>query len=222
MRDVVARLVAVGILPDQPRDIGRHLIPLQPRIGREERIQPPDKAFASAHQLHQPLRIVGNKPAPLPGIPLAIVIVPVIRRIRIERLAPLAAGVQPPHEARGRIVISAVTLRKGLIPAGIGRVAQFAGQQGDTPVVVGILQRLGHGLLVPVAGHIAHGILPVACPRHDVRNHPVRTADARRVILGSTESRPVSLPHVEAAAALRPGIGHERNGMIADHRPRIV
>ena len=103
-----------------------------------------------------------------------------------------------------------------------GVIAQGLGQLGDAPVIVGILQCLGNGLVVLVAGDVANLVFPILGGGHQEGHHPAHRVDARSVVLRRAQAGAEGFLHVEVALPLGVGIGYERGGVIAYHRARVV
>ena len=108
VQNMVARFVAVGVLPDQPRDVGRGLAAFDDRTYRKERIQLFNHLRTRAEQPFEALDIVRSQPGVLPGVALAVVVGAVRRGERIEGRPPALPRIPAPHEARRRVEIVAV------------------------------------------------------------------------------------------------------------------
>ena len=155
VRNVMARFVAVCILPDKPCDVGRNNV--APQLGgrSEEAVKPRGKGTASAHEAHQAGYIVRHKPTPLPRCSLTVIIEAVFRAERIKRSPPTVPAVASAHKARPGIEIMAVSLGHPVIFSPCAAVAGPFGQTGRAPVVIGIFQSPGHTLVVAVARNVA-------------------------------------------------------------------
>ena len=118
---MMARLIAVGILSDESRHVGRHIRSLKGRLNGEEGVEFRHHAFFRAEAGLKPLHIVGNKPCILPGVSLAIVVGPVRGIELIEGFAPVALAVLAAHESRRGVEIVAVGM------AALGEVSVVGG-----------------------------------------------------------------------------------------------
>ena len=222
MGNVMAWLIAVGILAYQTGNIHRGRFTFQLGIGREQRIQLADEGVASSHQFHQSVHIVGNEPSPLPCRTFAIVIITVIGSAGVERRTPVALTVQSAHEAGTRIEINFISLGKSRILIAVGFVVQSTCQYGDTPVIVSIFQSFSHRFIVFIARHVANLVLPVLGLRHQMRHNQRMGDNTRRIVFCRTEASLVSLLHVEVTVSLYIRIRYEGGCMITNHGTRIV
>ena len=193
----VAGLVAMGILAHEAGDIGNvHLrIPL---IVREEGIQGGVRGLGSAHEGREAGEIVRGEETALPRDCLGEV---AGGAQRAERSAPVAVRLPAADKARRRVEEVPIAEGTGVVLRRNIRMAQRFGHSGDAPVVVGELEGLGDGFDDAVAGGIA--ILVVG--------------GRSRIQVGRGDHRGESLLTVEGSDPAQPGIGDDRDGMVADH-----
>ena len=202
--DVVARLVAVDVLPHHPRaengeGSGIH-------GSREEAVEPGGEAATPAQQAHQPGDVVLHRPEVVPGVALADVGgVGFGAEIRLE----LPAAVTGLEKAGRRIVEIAVRLCTAQECRLNCRVAKVARQAGNAAVVKSIFQGFGERpVLSPFAGsHI----------ERDVAQTPVVTDAAIGVVIRRSDASREGFPCVEVANAFQAGIGNDGSRMVANH-----
>ena len=222
---VVARLVAVGILANQTRDVGREFCAIDFAGCGKETVEFAGESIFAAHKGDEAVHIVGNKPGPLPGRSFAIVVGTVLTAARVEGRAPLAVLILAAHEAHGGVEILLIGFGKLVVARSNGGFAFALSHLCDTPVVVGVLEGLGHALAREVAGDIAEFVFVAAGSGHDfVAQFPFgqHLRDACRVIFGQTYACHQRLVGVEVALSLGIGIGGEGDEMIAYHAACIV
>ena len=222
---MVAGLVAMGILADKSGDVGREVVAGDLGGGGKEAVQLFGKGFFATHQSDESLDIVGHEPSPLPGRTLAVIVGTVGAAARIKGRAPGTGSVLAPHEADRGVEIVGVGLRKLVVALGQRRLALATGHLGDTPVVVGVLQGLGHALVLQVAGHVAHLVLEAAGLGHDfVAQFPFgqHLRDAGGVEFGHPDAGSQCLLRVEVALSLGIGVCCQRYVVITYHTARVV
>jgi len=165
---------------------------------------------------------MGHEPCPLPGSTFTVVITTVIGRAGIERCTPITFTIQSAHESGGRVKIMFIPFGKLRIFLLIGRITQFIGQDGNTPVIISVFQSLGYRFIVLVTRHISYLILPVFSLRHQVGQHQRRTFYSGRIIFRSTETSFVCFFHIKVPVTFCIGVGNEGCRMIANHRAGII
>ena len=204
---MVARFVAVGVLPDQPRDVGRGLAAFDDRTYRKERIQLFNHLRTRAEQPFEALDIVRSQPGVLPGVALAVVVGAVRRGERIEGRPPALPRIPAPHEARRRVEIVAVAMAALLEILRILRLAQRLGGTRRRAVGQSVLHVIGHGLVEHLARDVAvlhaQAVAPVG-------------------IHGRLTDRLEGLFAVEAPDALHDGVRHRYDARVAHHAVRLV
>ena len=87
---MVAWLVAVNILTDEARDIGRYILTLHLRIGCKELVETLERNLATTHILLQKGEVVWHKPQILPSVTLAIFVSDTRCVVWVEVGTPLA------------------------------------------------------------------------------------------------------------------------------------
>ena len=204
---MVARFVAVGVLPDQPRDVGRGLAAFDDRTYRKERIQLFNHLRTRAEQPFEALDIVRSQPGVLPGVALAVVVGAVRRGERIEGRPPALPRIPAPHEARRRVEIVAVAMAALLEILRILRLAQCLGGTRRRTVGQSVLHVIGHGLVEHLARDVAvlhaQAVAPVG-------------------IHGRLTDRLEGLFAVEAPDALHDGVRHRYDARVAHHAVGLV
>ena len=207
VQNMVARFVAVGVLPDQPRDVGRGLAAFDDRTYRKERIQLFNHLRTRAEQPFEALDIVRSQPGVLPGVALAVVVGAVRRGERIEGRPPALPRIPAPHEARRRVEIVAVAMAALLEILRILRLAQRLGGTRRRAVGQSVLHVIGYGLVEHLARDVAvlhaQAVAPVG-------------------IHGRLTDRLESLFAVEAPDALHDGVRHRYDARVAHHAVRLV
>ena len=204
---MVARFVAVGVLADQPRDVGRGLAAFDDRTYRKERIQLFNHLRTRAEQPFEALDIVRSQPGVLPGVALAVVVGAVRRGERIEGRPPALPRIPAPHEARRRVEIVAVAMAALLEILRILRLAQRLGGTRRRAVGQSVLHVIGYGLVEHLARDVAvlhaQAVAPVG-------------------IHGRLTDRLESLFAVEAPDALHDGVRHRYDARVANHAVGLV
>ena len=204
---MVARFVAVGVLPDQPRDVGRGLAAFDDRTYRKERIQLFNHLRTRAEQPFEALDIVRSQPGVLPGVALAVVVGAVRRGERIEGRPPALPRIPAPHEARRRVEIVAVAMAALLEILRILRLAQRFGGTRRRAVGQSVLHVIGHGLVEHLARDVAvlhaQAVAPVG-------------------IHGRLTDRLEGLFAVEAPDALHDGVRHRYDARVAHHAVGLI
>ena len=207
VQNMVARFVAVGVLPDQPRDVGRGLAAFDDRTYRKERIQLFNHLRTRAEQPFEALDIVRSQPGVLPGVALAVVVGAVRRGERIEGRPPALPRIPAPHEARRRVEIVAVAMAALLEILRILRLAQRLGGTRRRAVGQSVLHVIGYGLVEHLARDVAvlhaQAVAPVG-------------------IHGRLTDRLEGLFAVEAPDALHDGVRHRYNARVAHHAVGLV
>ena len=200
---VVAGFVAVGILPHEPRHVAYvelHLV----RFERKEPIQFTDECRAAAEKPGEPVHVVRHEETVVPRRGLGIV---APRGELFERLRPVAVRPAAAEETGRSVEDIGVVERPLRIFPGDVVPAHSPGHAGDRPVVVGIFQRAGDRLALDIGRykplcHIVIGTFLI----------DVRRADHRIERLFG----------IVSADTFQVGVGNDRRGMVADHRPRLA
>ena len=207
VQNMVARFVAVGVLADQPRDVGRGLAAFDDRTYRKERIQLFNHLRTRAEQPFEALDIVRSQPGVLPGVALAVVVGAVRRGERIEGSAPALPRIPAPHEARRRVEIVAVAMAALLEILRILRLAQRFGGTRRRAVGQSVLHVIGYGLVEHLARDVAvlhaQAVAPVG-------------------VHGRLTDRLEGLFAVEAPDALHDGVRHRYDARVANHAVGLV
>ena len=136
--------VAMGILSDQAGDITGYIVALQCRRHCEKRIQAGSQPFLSAHQSRQPFHIVRNKERPLPGIPLAIIILTMRRCQRSKRCTPFTLFCLSPDKANISIKYIFIIERLFIEISGLFASSYLFGKTCQRPIVESIFECAGH------------------------------------------------------------------------------
>ena len=134
---VVARLVAVCVLADQPGDVGL-VAAGRIRRGLEDRVEPFHETLLPAHRLDQAVDVVRHEEAVLPGVGLGEV---VVDAVGIEGREPALVSARAHETALG---VEQVAPALAAVPV-LGRDLRLVHplrHLRDTPVVVGVLERL--------------------------------------------------------------------------------
>ena len=200
---MVARLVAVGVLPHQARHVTHvelHFV----RFEREEPVHFADERLAAAEKLDQAVHVVRHEEAVVPRRGLGIV---AARSELFEGRGPVAVGLTTAEKA-GRAVenIHIVERPPRIFPEYVV-AAHGLRHASDRPVVVGVFQRTGDRFALDIGGDIS------------LRRIIIRTflIDVRR-----TDHRLQRLVGVIAANSLQIGVSNDRHGVVADHRARLA
>ena len=98
------RLIAVGVLPNQARNIRETRSDVGFRL--EQCVQTADERRIAAHDLHEAGNILHDRPGILPGVRFGVI--GPHNLLRVERPAPSAVGFSAAHESGGRVVDGAV------------------------------------------------------------------------------------------------------------------
>ena len=204
---MVARFVAVGILSDQSRDVGRGLASLDNGAYRKERVQFLQQDLFASEAGNKPSDVVGRQPRILPGIALAVVVGAVRRGERAERCAPASFRVAAPHEARLRVEIVAIGAASSFEEPRIVLPAQRLGSTCRRAVCQSILHIVCHCLVHPVAGDVTILFAQVS---------------AASVVHCCFANRLESLFAVEARDLLHNGVRHDGNPRISHHAVGLV
>ena len=229
--DVVARLVAVGVLPDQSRHVAHAVLAVGDRCAREEFLQFRERRVASAQRGDELARILQDVPGVLHGVPLREVVrlKPAVSAcLRVERLAPAARGVATARELRHgieRVPPEPRTPReeRGLLP-----LAQRGGKPRRAGVVVGALEEardgLAHDLVAPAAARqrVVRQVAVLVEERPVLLEQPPRRIVHRRVL---PRQRVLNGPPREidivVPESLQVGVDDDRHGVMADHAVRV-
>ena len=200
---MVARLVAVGVLPHQPRHVAHvelHFV----RFEREEPVHFADERLAAAEKLDQAVHVVRHEEAVVPRCGLGIV---AARSELFERRGPVAVGLTAAEKADRAVENIHIVERPPRVFPEHVVAAHSLRHAGDRPVVVGVFQRTGDRFALDIGGNIP------------LRRIIIRTflIDVRR-----TDHRLQRLVGVIAANSLQIGVGDDRHGMVADHRARLA
>ena len=131
--DVVARLIAMGILSDESGDIGRCLSS-HVAGDEEERVELGDESFFGAEEFHQSMHIVRHEPGILPCVALGVVVLTVYGAEGVERLAELSVGAQSAHKSSFLVEVVPVGLAAVEEILVVGLLAQFFGHLRHTGV----------------------------------------------------------------------------------------
>ena len=103
--DVVAGLVAVGVLADKAGDVRRNIVPFQVGRRAEQGVQGFHQSLPAAEQILKPLYILRYQEAVLPGVSFRVVVVALVRGKGIEGFGETAVGLATTQEAGFRIPV---------------------------------------------------------------------------------------------------------------------
>ena len=153
---MVARFVAMRILTDESRNIGRRVF-AQVSFDNEERIELSHETIFVGEEFHQATNVVRYEPSVLPGVSFGIIILSVYGMERIERHTEFAVRTQTTHKLCFGIEELFVRLTALQEVGIVAFLAQQLGHFGDGSVGNGVFQRLGHGLRsrIFVISHVA-------------------------------------------------------------------
>ena len=143
--DVVARLVAVGVLANHAGAEDRQLLVGRGGIGKHA-VEPLGEALLATDQADEVVDVMLDGPEILPAVALADVFGV---SFGLEILGEVALLVARLHERRGGVEDVAVVLRTLVELLGDVGFTHLFRHAGDAIVVVGILQRLGHRPALP-------------------------------------------------------------------------
>ena len=221
--DVVRGLVTVGVLADEAGDVGGDQFAGQRGVGGEQRVEALHEGLAASEQGDEAVDVVRCVPGPLPGCALAVVVAAVIGGVRSERLMPLAVLAFAAEEAGLGVVIIAVILPLGLEFLHGLLVTGGLGDAGDAPVVVGVLQALGHGFPLGIPGHETQGVLHLLGLGHQATldvggGDDVGVQFAAGALAGGLQGG----LDIEVGVPLGDGVGHEGDGVVAGHTGSVV
>ena len=136
----MARLVAVDVLPDEPRDVENvalHLLGLL-----KEPVEPLHERIAPAHRLDESVGVLHHVPCVLEGVALGeVALLAVADRVWVERLAPLALRVLAAREANGGVEQVSPSARALEEKRGVLGAAKLLGHLPGAPVVIAALHR---------------------------------------------------------------------------------
>ena len=207
VQNMVARFVAVGVLANQARNVGRCLAALDHGAYREQRVQFFEHPRPAAEASDKTCDIMRSQPRILPGVALAVVVGAVRRGERIEGRPPAFFRIPAPHEARRRVEIVAVAMAALLEILRILRLAQRFGGTRRRAVGQSVLHVIGHGLVEHLARDVAvlhaQAVAPVG-------------------VHGRLTDRLEGLFAVEAPDALHDGVRHRYDARVAHHAVRLV
>ena len=96
---MVTGFVSMCILTDESGYIPAGIFPFDEGRGMKQGIQPGDKCLVTSQQVNEPIHIVGDKPAPLPGVSLHVGGGFVIRMPGAKGAEPGAVAVPASHKA---------------------------------------------------------------------------------------------------------------------------
>ena len=155
VENVVARLVAVGILTDESGNVRRSLRALDYRTHSEERVEFLKHPFLASEAVLKPPDVVGSEPGVLPSVALTIVVRTMLRREWIEWCAPASTTV-PSAKKTGaavkvvlpRLAASAEDVRFRLFPKGFRCKSRCSVRKC-------ILKVISHGFVHKVARNVA-------------------------------------------------------------------
>ena len=207
VQNMVARFVAVGVLANQARNVGRGLAALDHGAYREQRVQFFEHPRPAAEASDKTCDIMRSQPRILPGVALAVVVGAVRRGERIEGSAPALPRIPAPHKARRRVEIVAVAMAALLEILRILRLAQRLGGTRRRAVGQSVLHVIGHGLVEHLARDVAvlhaQAVAPVG-------------------VHGRLTDRLEGLFAVEAPDALHDGVRHRYDARVAHHAVGLV
>ena len=204
---MVARFVAVSILSDQSRDVGRGLAALDNGAYRKERVQFLQQSLPASEAGDKPSDVVRRQPRILPGVALAVVVGAVRRGEWAEGRAPASFRIPAPHKARLRVEIVAVGVASSFEEPRIVLPAQRLCGACRRAVCQSVLHIVCHGLVHPIARNVT--VLFAQVPSASV----VHRCFADRL---------ESLFAVEARNVLHNGVRHHGNPRIAHHAVGLV
>ena len=204
---MVAGLVAVDVLADQAGDVlGVAVVDLR-IVEVEHGVQLLDRRGVAAQRLDDPAQILRREPRVLPGVALGIVRT-IVDGGRVEGLAIGPVRLTRPQEAGLHIEAVAPVGRPLLEGLGQVGLAHVLGHLGDGPVVIGVFDGLGGGFRLLVDRGVAQ--------LHVVAETAI--GGVGRALDHGVQGRLAII----AADALHPGVGDDRHGVIADHRPGLL
>ena len=143
IENVVRRLVAVGILPDEAADVGRGIF-AKVAFDDEERVELLDEFLFIAKHFHESVNVVGHEPRVLPRVALRKIVFAMGRTEGVEGLAPLACRGKSLDEAVGGVemlLIEFATVHKILV---ISFFTEFFRHLRHAPVRQGIFESFRH------------------------------------------------------------------------------
>ena len=207
VQNMVARFVAVGVLANQARNVGRCLAALDHGAYREQRVQFFEHPRPAAEASDKTCDIMRSQPRILPGVALAVVVGAVRRGERIEGRPPAFFRIPAPHKSRLRVEIVAVAMAAFLEILRILRLAQRFGGTRRRAVSQSVLHVIGHGLVEHLARDVAvlhaQAVAPVG-------------------VHGRLTDRLEGLFAVEAPDALHDGVRHRYDARVAHHAVGLV
>ena len=203
-REVVVGLIALRILADDTSDASVQGLLIVGHIGKQG-IQGIPKRFLPAHERGQARDVVRDEEAVLPGRCLRVV---AGAGKRVEGRGPGPVRVLAPHESGRRVEDLPVAERAAVVFRGEIGLTQGFGHPGDAPVIVGEFQRLRDGLDLPVGGNPA--VLKIELGSIDIG------------LVGRSHHRREGPLAVKAADASEPGVGDDRDAVVADHAAGLV
>ena len=208
---MVARLVAVGILADEPGRVEdeagvRGLLRLLEKCQQFRQ-----RLVASAQRGDEAFGVLHHVPCPLPGVAFREVVAArrvVSERERAERRPPRPLRITAAHEARLGIEHVAPVARAFLEERRVLRVPEPRRHQARTPVVIGAFEEPRDGLAL----HDVVRVVAVRVEQVPVLLHPVGVPLAQR-----RADRLVRGLGVETPETLQIGVHDDGYGMGADH-----
>ena len=223
----MTRLVAVRVLPDEAADVAVNLVGERTSLngcGGERLVELRGKAVASAIQIHQARQVLGHEPSPLPRVALGVFAAFVIGIRRVERLNPSSILFLAAHEARLGIKIICIVFRALEIFSRNVRAPHVFGHRRDAPIVVGKLQRLGHGFNFQIGGNeTQRGVIQFRLG-HQVVSHMIRVVGNRFfVVIHRGEDDCVEgFVCVEVAQPFHVSVHDDGNGVIPNHAAGVI
>ena len=144
--DMVAGLVAVGILSDESADVGRRL-GAQVALDGEELVELAEEGLLAAEEADESVRVVGHEPRVLPGVALGVVVGAVDHLDGVELGPELSVAAQCAHELQLGVEVAAIRLAALEEQLVVGALAQQPRHAGHAVVVETVFEGLGDGLV---------------------------------------------------------------------------
>ena len=142
--DVVARLVAVGILAHEAGHIG--YVVAHVALGHEQAVEFLDESVGTSEKTDQAGNVVGHEEGVLPAVALGVVIGHPLRLEGVERLAELAREGAAAHEAADGVEVLLIGPAAPCETLECGGIAKCLRDLGHGAVGDAELHRLGDGL----------------------------------------------------------------------------
>ena len=137
--DMMARLVAVGVLPDEAGDVGLST-PSRLLWCGEQAVELGHIGLIATQCGYMAVHILWHEETVLPAVGFREMVVDLAG---IERREPAPVGTRA-HETRGWVEYIAPVGRISAVFSGLRRFAEHGGRLCDTPGIVGIFKRLGY------------------------------------------------------------------------------